>query len=156
GPSCPPASRKLTPTRPTMRPGRVRVSSEMKPGRAQSSSQLPIRSGERLSRRNYSAVRRINPNTKHQTPEKLQARSAGRGLELGTWDFFGVWSLVLGVSIPGFLWSLVLGIWCFVLASIRYTGAVLQRLAEQLTPGGPLSDEQVALAVSQLVDEEIG
>src|SRR5882724_12033909 len=48
------------------------------------------------------------PNTKLQTPEKLQARSAGRGLELGTWDFFGVWSLVFGVSIPGFLWSLEL------------------------------------------------
>jgi hypothetical protein len=33
-------------------------------------------------------------------------------LELGTWDFFGVWSLVFGVSIPGFLWSLrlVLGV----------------------------------------------
>ena len=50
------------------------------------------------------------PGPKHQTPSsklqrssKLQARSAGRGLELGTWDFFGVWSLVFGVSIPGFL-----------------------------------------------------
>jgi hypothetical protein len=31
-------------------------------------------------------------------------------LELGTWDFFGVWSLMFGVSIPGFLWSLVLGV----------------------------------------------
>jgi hypothetical protein len=58
--------------------------------------------------------------TKHQTPNtreapssKFQARSAGRGLELGTWDFFGVWSLVFGVSIPGFLWSLGFGAWCF-------------------------------------------
>src|SRR5213596_1854022 len=53
------------------------------------------------------------PGPKHQTPSsklqrssKLQARGAGRGLELGTWDFFGVWSLVFGVSIPGLLWSL--------------------------------------------------
>src|SRR6266511_817163 len=51
-------------------------------------------------------------NTRLQTPEKLEARSAGRGLELGTWDFFGVWSLVFGVSIPGFLWCLV---FCFPL-----------------------------------------
>src|SRR5207245_11155463 len=51
------------------------------------------------------------PNTKHQAPEKLQARSAGRGLELGTWDFFGVWSLVFGVSIPGFLWRLEFEVW---------------------------------------------
>src|SRR5438128_3464141 len=57
------------------------------------------------------------PNTKHQAPEKLQARSAG-GLELGTWDFLGVWSLVFGVSIPGFFWSLVFGIWCFVLSPL--------------------------------------
>jgi hypothetical protein len=27
-------------------------------------------------------------------------------LELGTWDFFGVWILVFGVSIPELLWSL--------------------------------------------------
>src|SRR5258705_3750242 len=65
------------------------------------------------------------PNTKHQTPkklqtlEKLQARSAGRGLELGTWDFFGVWSLVFGVSIPGFLWSLVFR---SLTSSPRYAG----------------------------------
>src|SRR5438477_5976846 len=46
-------------------------------------------------------------NTKHQTPNtreapssKFQARNAGRGLKLGTWDFFAVWSLVFGVSIP--------------------------------------------------------
>ena len=32
---------------------------------------------------------------------------------------------------------------------------MLQRLAEQFAPGDPLSDEQVALAVGQLVDEEI-
>ena len=47
------------------------------------------------------------PNTKHQRSSKLQARGVGCGLELGTWDFFGVWSLVFGVSIPGFLWSLL-------------------------------------------------
>src|SRR6266498_3252734 len=60
---------------------------------------------------------RASPNTKHQTPMKLQApsskrqrgskfpaRSAGRGLELGTWDLFGVWSLVFGV------WSLFVSI----------------------------------------------
>src|SRR6267142_716158 len=47
-----------------------------------------------------------SPGPKHQTPSsklqrssKLQARSAGRGLELGNWDFFGVWSLVFGVSL---------------------------------------------------------
>jgi hypothetical protein len=53
------------------------------------------------------------PNTKLQTPEKLQARSAGRGLELGTWDFFGVWSLVFSVfrfrDFSG-AWGLVLGV----------------------------------------------
>src|SRR6266853_5000992 len=60
------------------------------------------------------------PGPKHQTPSsklqrssKLEARSEGRGLELGTWDFFGVWSLVFGVSIPGFLWSLGFGAWYF-------------------------------------------
>jgi len=81
------------------------------------------------------------PNTKHQAPStreapssKFQARSAGRGLELGTWDFFGVWSLVFGVSIPGFLWSLVFGIGCFLLSpiaqspSIAYQGTPLPGL----------------------------
>jgi hypothetical protein len=34
-------------------------------------------------------------------------------LELGVWSFSGVWSLVFGVSIPGFLWCLELGFWCF-------------------------------------------
>src|SRR5439155_3074313 len=73
------------------------------------------RAFETLSIRGSEAVRvRIKaPNTKHQTPMKLQvpsskhrrgskfqARSAARGLELGTWDLFGVWSLVFGVSIP--------------------------------------------------------
>jgi hypothetical protein len=60
------------------------------------------------------------PGPKHQTPSsklqrssKLQARRAGRALELGTWDFFGVWSLVFGVSIPDLLWSLGFGAWCF-------------------------------------------
>jgi hypothetical protein len=42
------------------------------------------------------------PNTKHQRSSKLQTLRKGRGLELGTWDFFGVWSLVFGVSIPVF------------------------------------------------------
>src|SRR6266545_4047377 len=41
------------------------------------------------------------PNTREAPSSKFQARSAGRGLELGTWDFFGVWSLVFGVSVPG-------------------------------------------------------
>src|SRR5204862_1699713 len=49
------------------------------------------------------------PESKHQTPNTREApsstfqapRSAGRGLELGTWDLFGVWSLVFGVLIPG-------------------------------------------------------
>src|SRR5438045_1819660 len=43
------------------------------------------------------------PNTKLQTPEKLQVPSSKRGprfggwhLEFGTWDFFGVWCLVFG------------------------------------------------------------
>jgi len=31
-------------------------------------------------------------------------------LELGTWDFFGVWSLDFGVSIPELLWSLDFGV----------------------------------------------
>ena len=37
------------------------------------------------------------PSSKHQRSSKLQAqaRSAGRGLELRTWDFFGVWCLEL-------------------------------------------------------------
>src|SRR5437773_9723384 len=39
------------------------------------------------------------PSSKHQRGSKFQARIAGRGLELGTWDLFGVWSLVFGVSI---------------------------------------------------------
>jgi hypothetical protein len=34
-------------------------------------------------------------------------------LELGTWDFFGVWSLVFGVSLPELLWSLGFGAWYF-------------------------------------------
>jgi len=58
------------------------------------------------------------PNTKLQTPEKLQApncklQRVGRGLELGTWDFFGGWSLVFGFSISGFPWSFELEIWSF-------------------------------------------
>src|SRR5436309_12762208 len=61
------------------------------------------------------------PNSRLQTPEKLQARSARRGLELGTWRFFGVWSLVFGVSIPGFLCRLGFGPWCF--AQRRAPGA---------------------------------
>jgi len=40
------------------------------------------------------------PNTRKAPSSKFQAGSAGRGLELGTWDFFGVWNLVFGV------WSL--------------------------------------------------
>src|SRR5216117_3075803 len=53
------------------------------------------------------------PSSKLQRSSNLQARSAGRGLELGTWDFFGVWSLVFGVSILDLLWSLGFGAWCF-------------------------------------------
>src|SRR6185503_17078504 len=59
------------------------------------------------------STRSQTPNTKLQTPEKLQAPSSKRGPRFGTWDFFGDWSLVFGVSIPGFLWSLGFGAWCF-------------------------------------------
>src|SRR5207244_5307842 len=38
------------------------------------------------------------PNSKEAPSSKFQARSEGRGLELGAWDLFGVWSLVFGVS----------------------------------------------------------
>src|SRR6266487_3734859 len=46
------------------------------------------------------------PNPKHQTPEKSQTSNSKTGrrlaaLELGTWSFFGVWSLVFGVLIGG-------------------------------------------------------
>ena len=51
---------------------------------------------------------KLKRSTRSQTPNtKLQARGAGRALEIGTWDFFGVWSLVFGVSIRRFLWFLV-------------------------------------------------
>src|SRR5437762_10121383 len=46
-------------------------------------------------------------NTKLQTPGKLQAPTAGRGLELGTWDFFGVWCLELGVCTS----RVLIGLW---------------------------------------------
>src|SRR5216117_2476549 len=55
------------------------------------------------------------PSSKLQRSSKLQARSAGRGLVLGTWDFFGVWSLVFGVLRFGT--SLELGLWCLVFRS---------------------------------------
>src|SRR6266496_2611885 len=43
------------------------------------------------------------PNTKLQTPEKPQASSSNKApppleLGLGFWGFFGVWSLVFGIS----------------------------------------------------------
>src|SRR2546427_91382 len=41
------------------------------------------------------------PNTKHQTPKKLQTSNpklqTRAGLKFGTWDLFGVWCLVFGV-----------------------------------------------------------
>ena len=84
---------------------------------------------------------------KLQVPSsKFQARSAGGGLELGTWDFFGVWSLVFGVSIPGFLWSLVFGIGCFLLSplaqspSIAYQGTPL--------PGPPVGFFAIAWEIN--------
>src|SRR6266487_4144305 len=58
-------------------------------------------------------TRSQTPNTKLQTPEKLQATSSRRGPRFGAWSFFGVWTLVFGVSIPGFLWSLGFGAWRF-------------------------------------------
>jgi hypothetical protein len=42
------------------------------------------------------------PSSHHQKSSKFQTRSAGRGLELGSWDLFGAWSLFFGVSIPAF------------------------------------------------------
>src|SRR5438876_1251962 len=56
----------------------------------------------------------LSRNTKHQAPReapgsKFQAPRAGGGLELGTWDFFGVWSLVFAVrsvsSVFRWTWS---------------------------------------------------
>src|SRR6266568_3279479 len=53
------------------------------------------------------------PNTKVQTPEKLQCSSSKpptslQELEFGHWDFFGAWILVFGVFIPVFgAWFLV-------------------------------------------------
>src|SRR6266568_6823563 len=55
------------------------------------------------------------PSSKLQRSSNLQPRSAGRGLELGTWDFFGVWSLVFGVLRIGT--SQELGIWSLVFRS---------------------------------------
>jgi hypothetical protein len=57
------------------------------------------------------------PNTKHQTPEKLQApsaklqkpaRSADGGVMFGSWRFVGVWCLVFGVSLELGSWILEL------------------------------------------------
>jgi hypothetical protein len=85
-----------------------------------SQRQAPSRAGDQAPNSKLQAPKKHQvPNTKLQTPEKLQARSAGGGLELGTWDFFGVWSLVFGVSIPGFLWSLVFGVWCFAQRQLK-------------------------------------
>src|SRR6059036_1434510 len=94
------------------------------------------------------------PNTREAPSSKFQARSVGRGLELGTWDFFGVWSLVFGVSIPGFLWSLVFGIWCFV---IRFQSTV-QRLFHTVSPVkllfiGDIVGEPGRRAVKQLLPQ---
>src|SRR6266498_1126955 len=46
------------------------------------------------------------PNPKHQAPEKSQTSNSKTGrrlaaLELGTWSFFGVWSLEFGALIGG-------------------------------------------------------
>src|SRR6185503_8424975 len=44
------------------------------------------------------------PKTKlqHQRNPNFQAPNRSPRFELGTWSFFGVWSLVFGVSIPAF------------------------------------------------------
>src|SRR5439155_12458223 len=41
------------------------------------------------------------PNTRETPNTKLQATEHSSRLELGAWDFFGVWSLVFGGSISG-------------------------------------------------------
>jgi hypothetical protein len=57
------------------------------------------------------------PNPKLQAPEKPQTQSSNRApaapgapapLELGTWSFFGVWSLGLGHFLVFGTWSLEL------------------------------------------------
>ncbi len=102
-----------------------------------------------------------SPNSKHQAPNtgeapssKFQARSAGRGLELGTWDFFGVWSLVFGVSIPGFLWSSVFGIWCFVIRFHSTVSRVFRTVGPvKLLFIGDIVGEPGRRAVKQLVPQ---
>src|SRR5207247_6674022 len=92
------------------------------------------------------------PSSKLQRSSMLQARSAGRGLELGTWDFFGVWSLVFGVSIPGFLWSLVFGIWCFVMRFHSTVGRLFLTVGRvKLLFIGDIVGEPGRRAVKQLV-----
>jgi ABC-type sugar transport system permease subunit len=56
----------------------------------------------------------------------------GISLVFGAWflvfrcrDFFGVWSLGFGVSTPGFLWSLELGVWNFVEDAMTRRGQIL-------------------------------
>jgi len=73
-------------------------------------------------------------------------------LELGTWDFFGVWSLVFGVSIPGFLWSLVFGIWCFVMRFHSTVGRLFLTVGRvKLLFIGDIVGEPGRRAVKQLV-----
>src|SRR5205814_9902949 len=61
------------------------------------------------------------PNTREASSSKFQARSSGRGLELGTWDFFGVWCLVFGalivepmISRTQPVYGLLLAVWCLI------------------------------------------
>src|ERR1043166_2779722 len=78
-------------------------------------------------------MRRENPNSKHQAPEKSQIpssksqenlkhqvpntrRSAVGRLELAVWNFVGIWNLEFGVCGLKFLWTLMLGAWCFLTA----------------------------------------
>src|SRR6266478_6631057 len=108
--------RDLNPRQPDPQSGALtRLSYDHQPTRARLiffSHSVKLRAGRGIKLQIPNS--RLPRSTKSQTPNtKLQARSAGRGLELGTWDFFGVWSLVFGVSIPELLWSLRLGAWCF-------------------------------------------
>jgi hypothetical protein len=76
--------------------------------------QAPEKSRNRNTKNQAPNTRQQAPNTREAPSSKFQTRSAGRGLELGTWDLFGVWSLVFGVWNLVLLWSLKFGIWSFL------------------------------------------
>src|SRR5204863_9710851 len=61
--------------------------------------------------------------------------STGRGLELGTWDLFGVGSLVFGVSIQGFIWRLGFGVSFSLLVELAFE----ERIQFVEGPGGVFS-----------------